>query len=64
MNRVALAACLLSAALVARAAQPIQRRDGSNSLRSSSVKDLAKDKNKRAIRFGVVNVASMVFLPI
>lgn len=43
MNRAALAACLLSAALLAAcAAQPIQRRDGSSSLRSFSVKDLAK----------------------
>lgn len=43
MNRVALAVCLLSAALLAAcAAQPIQRRDGSNSLRSFSVRDLAK----------------------
>lgn len=43
MNRAALAACLLSAALAAAcAAQPIQRRDGSSSLRSFSVKDLAK----------------------
>ena len=43
MNRLALAACLLSAALLAAcAAQPIQRRDGSSSLRSFSVRDLAK----------------------
>lgn len=44
MNRIpALVACLLSAALLAACAgQPIQRRDGSSSLRSFSVKDLAK----------------------
>lgn len=44
MNRIpALVACLLSAALLAACVgQPIQRRDGSSSLRSFSVKDLAK----------------------
>ncbi|MDP1645451.1 MAG: hypothetical protein Q8K35_06910 [Thiobacillus sp.] len=44
MNRAsALLACLLTAALLAACAgQPIQRRDGSNSVRSFSVKELAK----------------------
>jgi hypothetical protein len=44
VNRIpALVACLLSAALLAACVgQPIQRRDGSSSLRSFSVKDLAK----------------------
>ena len=43
MNRTALAACLLSAALAAACtAQPIQRRDGSSSQRGFSIDDLAK----------------------
>jgi hypothetical protein len=44
VNRAAaLLACLLTAALLAACAgQPIQRRDGSNSVRSFSVRDLAK----------------------
>ena len=42
MNRIALAACLLSALLAACTAQPIQRRDGSSSQRSFSVNDLVK----------------------
>jgi len=39
----ALLACLLTAALLAACAgQPIQRRDGSSSVRSFSLKELAK----------------------
>lgn len=43
MNVPALAACLLSAALIAACAgQPIQRRDGGSSQRTFSLNDLAK----------------------
>lgn len=43
MNRTTLLACLLSAALLtACGGQPIQRKDGSSSVRSFSMKELAK----------------------
>ena len=43
MNRTTLLACLLTAALLAACGgQPIQRKDGSSSVRSFSMKELAK----------------------
>lgn len=68
MNSPALLACLLTASLLAAcSSQPITRRDGEFGKLIGLQDTLARiieDKSNRAIRFGVVKVASMVFLPI